>query len=99
MTLSREITEHIIAEYLPGAPAEELDPSYDLLKNGVVTSLELLRLIGWLGDRYAIAFEDLDISPDDFRSVAAIEELVLRFRNAAHSSVSTAAVKEHHDHP
>ncbi len=83
MTLSREITEHIVAEYLPGTPAEELDSSYDLLKNGVVTSLELLGLISWLSDRYAIPFADLDISPDDFRSVNAIEELVCRFRDAA----------------
>lgn len=80
MTVRHEVTAHIVAEYLPGTPAEELDPSYDLLENGVITSLDLLRLIGWLSDRYDIPFADLEISPDDFRSVAVIDQLVSRFR-------------------
>ncbi|MEV6328778.1 phosphopantetheine-binding protein [Streptomyces sp. NPDC051909] len=78
MRLQREITEHIVAEYLPGTAAEELEADYDLLATGVVTSLQLIRLIGWLGDRYDVPFGDLEISPDDFRSVASITELVAR---------------------
>lgn len=80
MTVKHEITAHIVAEYLPGTPAEELDPNYDLLENGVITSLELLRMIAWLSDRYDIPFADLEIAPDDFRSVTAIEKVVTRFR-------------------
>ncbi|SEM10016.1 phosphopantetheine-binding protein [Streptacidiphilus jiangxiensis] len=83
MTLQREITQHIVSEYLPDTPAEELAADYDLIATGVVTSLQLLRLIGWLGDRYDIPFGDLDIAPDDFRSVAAIAELVSRHRPVA----------------
>ncbi|MDI5964586.1 acyl carrier protein [Streptantibioticus silvisoli] len=79
MTVKHDITAHIIAEYLPGTPVEELDSSYDLLENGVISSLELLRLIAWLSDRYDIPFADLEISPDDFRSVGAIEKVVTRF--------------------
>lgn len=80
MILHQEITRHIVDEYLPGTPYEELEDSYDLLRNGVVSSLQLLRLIAWLGNRYDIPFGDLDVTPDDFRSVAAIVELITRLR-------------------
>lgn len=82
MTVKHDITAYIAAEYLPGTPASELDPSYDLLANGVISSLDLLRLIGWLSDRTGIPFEDLEISPEDFRSVSAIEKAVQRFAGA-----------------
>lgn len=79
MTVQRDITAYIVAEYLPGTPASELEPAYDLLETGVISSLDLLRLIEWLGDRYDIPFADLEISPEDFRSVAAMEKVVQRF--------------------
>ncbi|MFG2605975.1 acyl carrier protein [Streptomyces sp. NPDC048514] len=86
MSLNREITQHIVDEYLPGTPPEELEDSYDLLRNGVVSSLQLLRLITWLGNRYDIPFGDLDVTPDDFRSVAAIVALIERHRQSAAAS-------------
>jgi acyl carrier protein len=70
------IKQHILAEYLPGTPIGELDSSYDLLDNGVVDSLGLLALIAWVEQRYEIPIDDIDISPDDFRSVDAICDFV-----------------------
>jgi acyl carrier protein len=51
---------------------------YDLLGNGVVDSLGLLELIAWVEQRYEIPIDDIDISPDDFRSVDAICDFVDR---------------------
>lgn len=82
MSFQREITEYIVAEYLPGTPASELDPSFDLIDSGVVDSLRLLQLIGWLGDRYHVPMDDLEISPDDFRSVDAITSFIDNARRA-----------------
>jgi acyl carrier protein len=86
MSTQREITEYIVAQYLPGTPAEELPASYDLLDTGVIDSLSLLQLIGWVGDRYAIPVDQIDLDPDDFRSVEAIDTFITR-----HSQVSAAA--------
>lgn len=83
MSLVHEITQHITTEYLPGTHADELDPGFDLFDNGVVTSLELLRLIDWLRERYDISLEDLEVSPDNFRSVRAIQGFIAQ---AAHAS-------------
>ncbi len=76
MKLTREIKEFIVSEYIPETAPEDLDSSYDLLDTGVVDSLGLLRLIQWVGDRYGIAIDDIEISPDNFRSVNAIREFI-----------------------
>jgi methoxymalonate biosynthesis acyl carrier protein len=72
MSTSDAVKAFILAEYLPGTPAEELDPGYDLLDNGVVDSLGLLRLVVWIGQHFQIAVDELDISPENFRSVNEI---------------------------
>src|SRR5581483_1908524 len=59
MSEIQEITKYIAAEYLPGTAPEEIDPSYDLFENGVVHSLQLLRLIDWLRSHYGIPADEL----------------------------------------
>lgn len=66
------IKAYILEEYLPGTPPAELDGSYDLLDNGVVDSLGLLQLIAWVEQRYEIPIDEVELSPDHFRSVDAI---------------------------
>jgi acyl carrier protein len=92
MSTHRELTEHIVAVYLPGTPAEELPSSYDLLDTGVIESLSLIQLITWIGDRYGIAVNEIDISPEDFRTVDAIEAFITR--NSQFSAAAAAAGKE-----
>jgi acyl carrier protein len=80
MLLSVDIThvikEFVVAEYLPDTPPDELEADYDLFRNGVINSLGLLRLIVWVKDRFDIPVDDLDIVPENFRSVAAIREFI-----------------------
>ncbi|GAA3010616.1 acyl carrier protein [Actinokineospora diospyrosa] len=71
-----EITRHVVAEFAPDIRADELDADYDLLANGVVDSLDLLRLIGWLGERFDLPVEDFDLAPEQFRSIRAIDAFV-----------------------
>jgi len=73
---TREITQYIVAEYLPGTSPAELDSSYDLLDTGIVDSLRLLQLISWVGNHFQLPIDDLEITPDNFRSVEAIREFV-----------------------
>ena len=82
----REISEYLVTQYLPGTPAGELPADYDLLDNGVIDSLSLLQLVGWVSERYAIALDQIDLNPEDFRSVAAVDRFVSR-----NTQVSVAA--------
>jgi acyl carrier protein len=70
------ITAFIVEEFLPGSDPSELPADYDLVATGVVDSLGLLKVIAWLEDRFALAIDDLELDPESFRSVAAIDAFV-----------------------
>lgn len=74
--ITEVIREFVVTEYLPDTPADELEVDYDLFRNGVVNSLDLLRLISWLKDQFGIPVDELDIVPENFRTVAAIRDFV-----------------------
>jgi acyl carrier protein len=72
----QEIKEFIIAEFMPDIKADQLTADYDLIANGVIDSLSLLRVITWIGTRFDIPVEEIDISEENFVSAAAISEFV-----------------------
>jgi acyl-coenzyme A synthetase/AMP-(fatty) acid ligase len=76
MDHTQEITKFVVEEFLPDVPAGELAADYDLLAGGVIDSLGLLKVIAWLEDRFALAVDDIDLEPDSFRTIAAINEFV-----------------------
>ncbi|MGP4001271.1 acyl carrier protein [Streptomyces sp. 8N706] len=67
------IKEFVVEEFMPDVPARELDAELDLLEHGVIDSLGLLKVIAWLEDRYGINTDDVDLAPESFKSVAAID--------------------------
>jgi acyl carrier protein len=70
------IRAFIIEEFLPDVSADSLAVDYDLLANGVVDSLGLLKMIAWIEERFTVPIEDDDLDPDNFRSVGAIDRFV-----------------------
>ncbi|WP_436494534.1 acyl carrier protein [Actinokineospora sp. HUAS TT18] len=70
------IKAFIIDEFLPDVAADALAVDYDLLANGVIDSLGLLKLIAWIEDRFGVPIGDDDLDPDNFRSVAAVDRFI-----------------------
>lgn len=73
-----QIKGFIFAEFLPGVTSDQLADDYDLVANGVIDSLGLLRVVSWLEDRFDIPMDEVDISEQDFVSVTAICAFVER---------------------
>ena len=78
MTHTQTIKQFVLDEFLPDVPAGELTPDFDLVAGGVIDSLGLLKLIAWLEDRFGLPVDELDLDPDSFRSVEAIEAFITR---------------------
>ncbi|MET0134523.1 MAG: acyl carrier protein [Kibdelosporangium sp.] len=76
MSTEVEIKSFIVRNFAADVPADQLAADLNLLDSGVVDSLGLLRLIAWVGERYDIAVDEADISPNNFRSVDAIRAFV-----------------------
>ncbi|MET8574072.1 phosphopantetheine-binding protein [Streptomyces sp. NPDC005012] len=73
-----EIRAYIAAEFLAGEDVSELTDDYDLAAAGVIDSLGLVRLVSHIATAYRVPMDDIDIAPDDFRTIAAITELIRR---------------------
>ncbi len=78
MTHTDTIKQFILEEFLPDVAPEDLTTDHDLLADGVIDSLGLLKLIAWVEDRFALAVDDTALDPDNFRSVAAIDAFISR---------------------
>jgi acyl carrier protein len=70
------VKEYIIAEFIPDLQVAQLDDDYDLIAGGVIDSINLLRVITWLGSRFDIPIDEVEISEKNFASVTAICEFV-----------------------
>ncbi|MEE1825274.1 acyl carrier protein [Streptomyces sp. BE20] len=73
MARTDDIKRYLIDQFLLEVTVEEIDDDFDLLANGVIDSLGLLTLVGWLENTYKLDIDALDIVPDNFRSVASID--------------------------
>lgn len=72
MPYAQAVKEFVVKEFLPDVPAGELADDLDLMANGVIDSLGLLKVIAWLEDRYGVDTDAVDLDPESFTSVAAI---------------------------
>lgn len=80
MNDTQTITKFLVEEFLPDVPAESLAADYDLLSGGVIDSLGLLRVIAWLEDRFDVVVDDIEIAPENFRTVTAMSAFVQNTR-------------------
>ncbi|MFE2044235.1 acyl carrier protein [Streptomyces sp. NPDC059477] len=78
MTHENLIKSFLIDEFLPEVEPSELTTGYDLLTNGVVDSLGLLKLIAWVETEFDVTVDDAGLDPDNFRTIAAIDAFVAR---------------------
>jgi acyl carrier protein len=72
MEYAQAVKEFVLKEFLPDVPADDLADDLDLMANGVIDSLGLLKVIAWLEDRYGVDTDAVDLDPESFTSVAAI---------------------------
>lgn len=70
------IKQFVVDEFLPDISVDQLSSDEDLLANGIVDSLGLLKVIAWLEDQFRLAVDEVELSPDNFRSVAAINSFI-----------------------
>lgn len=76
MDHTHTIKRFVIDEFIPDISPDELSSDDDLLTNGVIDSLGLLKVIAWLEHQFQLPVDDVELSPDSFRSVAAINSFI-----------------------
>lgn len=75
------IKKFLIDEFLPDVSASEIDVEQDMLSDGIIDSLGVLKLIAWIEERFTLTVSDTELDPDNFRSIEAIDTFIKDSRN------------------
>jgi acyl carrier protein len=78
MSVTADVEQFIIRELSQGRGITAIDPGDNLLAKGIVDSHGVMELVAFLEERYGISVRDEDLTPENFESVARIDEFVAR---------------------
>ena len=78
MIYVQNIKTYICDELAPDIDPEKLPVDFDLLSTGIIDSLSLVRLVVWIEEEYNIPMGDIEIAPEDFRSVEKVNAFITR---------------------
>ena len=83
MAYRTSIKQFLIEEFMPDMSADQIEEDFDLIANGVIDSLGLLKVIAWLESRHELSIDVMDMVPENFSSVGAINAYLIRAKHLA----------------
>lgn len=75
MNIEQTLEQFIINELLMGQNVD-IDPNQSLTGSGIIDSLSLLRLIGFIEETFSVQVEDTELNPDNFETLNLMVELI-----------------------
>jgi len=79
--MESQIRSFILAELMKGDGNSELDREESLIDRGIVDSLGLFKLVGFLEERFKVPIEPSEVRGDNFESLVHIVNFIKRKRN------------------
>ena len=79
MDIVREIHDFVVAEF--ASERSELDANENLLAQGIIDSLGILKLVAFLEERFGVEAADDDLVPENFGSIEQLRAYVERKRS------------------
>ncbi|NGO47342.1 acyl carrier protein [Streptomyces ureilyticus] len=76
--MTKRIAEYIREKFLDGDPQGELQDTSPLLEWGVLNSLRVAQLIGFLREEFGVVVPPREIHADNLRDVRSITAMVAR---------------------
>ena len=80
MEIQDAIHDYLLTEF--GADRDAFAPGENLLAQGVIDSMGILKLVAFLEERFDIETDDDDMLPENFESLTALCAFVERKRSA-----------------
>jgi acyl carrier protein len=77
------IERFIIDEIMLGDRRAKLDPNKSLLSSGILDSLALLRLVGFIEEKFDFTVKDGEVTPDNFETLKDIAAYLERKKQRA----------------
>ena len=71
-----DLIHDFIKQRFPLASSKELTQDLSLLDSGIVDSLGILDLVGFIEEQFGVEAQDDDLVPENFDSIAALTRFV-----------------------
>ena len=76
MTISETIEKAILSEIAVDSDKKSLDPDEDLLEEGIIDSLGIVKLVLLMEERFGIKVDDEDVVPENFQTLGSMVRFV-----------------------
>lgn len=76
MNVKESIKNYILSELVSDNENSSLSETDQLIESGIIDSLGIMKLIGFLEDNLSVQIDDMELVPENFASIAAITSLV-----------------------
>ncbi len=76
MNVKESIKNYILSELVSDKENSSLSETDQLIESGIIDSLGIMKLIGFLEDNLSVQIDDMELVPENFASIAAITSLV-----------------------
>jgi acyl carrier protein len=76
MTTLKGLEKFLLTEIAADLGKQTLDPDEDLLEQGIIDSLGILKLVSFLEESHGIQVMDEDIVPENFQSLNSMVNFV-----------------------
>lgn len=83
MTISEHLEKFLLAEVAVDLGRKSLTLDEDLLEQGIIDSLGIMKLVLFMEETFNIRIADEDIIPDNFQSLSAMARFVEQAAAAA----------------
>lgn len=80
--LKQDVRSYILTEFLPGEPADSLEDDTPLVGDGILSSIDTLKLITFLEDSYQISIDSHEVVGGPLKTIESIVELILDKKSA-----------------
>jgi acyl carrier protein len=78
MNLVQQLLQFVREELASGADPTTIDENTPLIDGGLIDSMGLMRLIVFIEERGGVRVPDSEVLPDNFQTVADIDNLIRR---------------------
>lgn len=84
-SVEEEIRDFIMNEIMTNPPSRALGIDDPLIESGVIDSVAIYSLIGFIGERFAVEIDEGQVSVENFATIQDIASLVMKGNPAASS--------------
>jgi acyl carrier protein len=76
MNTKESIRKYVLAELVTDKKHHNLTDSDQLIESGIIDSLGIMKLIGFLEDNMSVQIDDMELVPENFSTIESISALV-----------------------